>query len=242
MTINIRDLLKITEASTKYKRESRDILFDALEGKLLLYVISNKSFREALIPCRAGKLQHSAPGEFIDQYQPILKSIKYVDIQLGQPLVLNKAAIKHLITDQRFSEVELFREQAPAIEDLEFDFWKTEREVYDWEENLSEYASITLDQVHVLQSTLTSQADDNNSTMRNAKGNASNTALKAIGLLMHHLAKNPKYAIGTTPNKSQIKELLIELATDLGVNNYGLSKVDERLLSDAMKHLEEQKN
>jgi hypothetical protein len=70
----------------------------------------------------------------------------------------------------------------------------------------------------------------------------STTALKVIGLLMHHLAKSPKYASGTTPNKSQIKELLLELAVELDVNNYGLSKVDERLLAEAMKYLETQKN
>ena len=67
------------------------------------------------------------------------------------------------------------------------------------------------------------------------------TALKVIGLLMHHLAKSPKYASGSSPNKSQIKELLLELAAELNVNPYGLSKVDERLLADAMKYLEEQK-
>jgi hypothetical protein len=70
----------------------------------------------------------------------------------------------------------------------------------------------------------------------------SNTSLKVIGLLMHHLAKSPRYASGTSPNKSQIKELLIDLAAELDINNYGLSKVDERLLADAMNYLEDQKN
>jgi hypothetical protein len=70
----------------------------------------------------------------------------------------------------------------------------------------------------------------------------STTSLKVIGLLMHHLAKSPKYASGTTPNKSQIKELLLELAMEMDINNYGLSKVDERLLAEAMKYLETQKN
>lgn len=239
MTTNIRDLIKITEASTIYKREPRDILFDALEGKLSLYVISDKSFREALVPCRAGKLHHVVPSEFIDQYQPMLNHLQYVDIQLGQPLALNKTAIKQLIINQEFSKVELIREQEPVLESLEFDYWKTEREVYGWEEKLPEYALITLDYVHISKSALTSLIQDNKPATSN---HASNTALKVIALLMYHLAKNPKYASGTSPNKSQIKELLIELAADLGVNNYGLSKVDERLLTDAMKHLEEQKN
>ncbi|BDX03097.1 hypothetical protein MACH16_18450 [Marinomonas pontica] len=242
MTINIRDLLKITEASTKHKKEPRDILFEALEGNCSLYVISDKDIRETLVPCRAGELHHVVPGEFIDQYQPMLNHLQYVDIQLGQPLALNKTAIKHLIINQCFSEVELFREQATVVENQEFDFWKTEREIYDWEENLPEYASITLDHVLVSKSAPTSQTLGNKPTTSNTRDNAPRTALKVIALLMHHLAKNPKYASGKSPNKSQIKELLIELAADLGVNNYGLSKVDERLLTDAMKHLEEQKN
>lgn len=70
----------------------------------------------------------------------------------------------------------------------------------------------------------------------------SSTALKVVGLLMHHLAKSPKYASGSYPNKSQIKELLLDLADELGVSNYGLSKVDERLLTEAMRYLETQKN
>lgn len=71
--------------------------------------------------------------------------------------------------------------------------------------------------------------------------NGSKTALKVIALLMYHLSKSPKYASGSSPNKSQIKELLLELAVELEVNPYGLSKVDERILAEAMKYLEEQK-
>jgi hypothetical protein len=35
---------------------------------------------------------------------------------------------------------------------------------------------------------------------------------------------------------------LLELAVELDVNNYGLSKVDERLLKQASDYLETQKN
>lgn len=73
------------------------------------------------------------------------------------------------------------------------------------------------------------------------KDKISNTALKVIGLLMKYLAKSPKYASGSSPNKSQIKELLLDLAEEQGINTYGLSKVDERLLAEAMKYLETQK-
>lgn len=74
-----------------------------------------------------------------------------------------------------------------------------------------------------------------------AKEKPNNTALKVIALLMRHLAKSPKYSSGASPNKSQIKELLLDLAEEQGINSYGLSKVDERLLADAMKYLETQK-
>lgn len=96
--------------------------------------------------------------------------------------------------------------------------------------------AITADHLYVHSAPLSAPAKDNN------KHKPSNTELKVIGLLMHHLAKSPKYASGTSPNKSQIKELLLELAVELDVNNYGLSKVDERLLAEAMKYLETQKN
>ena len=68
------------------------------------------------------------------------------------------------------------------------------------------------------------------------------TSLKVVGLLMHHLAKSPKYASGSSPYKSEIKKLLMTLADELGIDDYGLNKVDERLLRDAMTHLETQKN
>ena len=70
----------------------------------------------------------------------------------------------------------------------------------------------------------------------------STTSLKVIALLMHHLAKSPRYASGKSPNKSQIKKLLLELADELDIDDYGLNKVDERLLAEALKYLETQKN
>ncbi|NRQ27754.1 hypothetical protein [Aliiroseovarius sp. xm-g-7] len=50
MTANIRDFLKIAEASERYKIAISDILFDALEGKVSLYVIADKDIREVLVP------------------------------------------------------------------------------------------------------------------------------------------------------------------------------------------------
>lgn len=43
------------------------------------------------------------------------------------------------------------------------------------------------------------------SDVKNHTDRPSTTGLKVVGLLMHHLAKSPKYASGTSPNKSQIK-------------------------------------
>ena len=98
---------------------------------------------------------------------------------------------------------------------------------------------ITIDNLYVDSNKDGENLAANSSEIHDIK--ASNTALKVIGLLMCHLARSPKYASGASPNKSQIKELLLDLAEEQGINNYGLSKVDERLLAEAMKYLESQK-
>jgi len=245
MNIQLRDLITIFDASKKFTLDTSEILFDALEGNLSLFVLSNKDLREALIPCKKGVLQHASPGEFIRQYDPLFHHIKYVDIQLGQVLEINEKSIKSLIVNQQFSEAELYKPLAPICDDLEFDFWETEREVYSWEEDMPAYSDVTLERIYVLEAeVITTKANKGNkvSISKTTTGSASSTALKVIGLLMHHLAKSPKYASGTSPNRSQIKELLLDLAEELDVNSYGLSKVDERLLSDALKHIESQKN
>ena len=240
MTVNIRNLLKVSEAAEKYKIEVNDILFDALEGKLSLYVISDQAIREALVPCKEGHLFHRSPGEFMHQYQPLLANLQYVDVQLGQPLLLNEKALKELIVNGQFSEAELYRELGSSCcIDIDFDFWETEREVYVWED-LPPYPTVTIERVRLDRSEL-GEAEKAQAPVQGTEANPSNTSFKVIGLLMHHLAKSPRYASGTSPNKSQIKELLLDLASELEVNPYGLNKVDERLLTDALKYLEEQK-
>ena len=245
MNIQLRDLITIFDASKKFTLDTSEILFDALEGNLSLFVLSNKDLREALIPCKEGELFHASAGEFIHQYQPLFPHIKYVDIQLGQVLEVNEKSIKGLIVNQQFSEAELYKPLAPIWDDLEFDFWETEREVCNWEEGIPAYSDVTLERIYVLEAeVITTKANKGNkvSISKTTTGSASSTALKVIGLLMHHLSKSPKYASGTSANRSQIKELLLDLAEELDVNSYGLSKVDERLLSDALKHIESQKN
>jgi hypothetical protein len=240
MNIQLRDLINITDASVRLKVDLSELLFDALEGKLTLFVVASKDVREALVPLKKSELHHASPGEFIPQYEPLLGDIEYVDIKLGQALEVNEQSIKNLIVNQQFSEAELYRQLAPIRDDLKPIGWKTEREVYDWEEDLPPYSTITVEQVHILKSEVST-----NKASHGSKGATtdvpSNTSLKVIGLLMHQLAKSPKYASGTSPNKSQIKELLLDLAEELGINPYGLSKVDERVLADALKYLETQK-
>jgi hypothetical protein len=71
----------------------------------------------------------------------------------------------------------------------------------------------------------------------------SDTALKVIGLLMHYLKDHSKkYAFNSQPNKSEIKKLLLDLAQKEKVKDYGLSTVDERILSQALKYIEDQRN
>ena len=102
---------------------------------------------------------------------------------------------------------------------------------------------LNIDDVFILENDIKVRALKSNSDQRQSTSKPSNTALKVLGLLMHDLAKkNKKYASGTSPNKSQIKELLIDLAVELDINQYGLSKVDERLLTDALNYLDSQKN
>jgi hypothetical protein len=240
MSIEIKELVDLARASEKYKISQNDILFKSLDSQLSLYYLSPKSIREALIPCVEGTLHHAAPGQFIHQYQPLMDKVTYVDVQIAQPLRLNQQAIKELLVSRQFNEVELYRELAQEVDGV--DFWKTERELHDWDASLPGYDTVTLDQIQVSKFQLEELLTTSKKAPENRTDKPSATALKVIGLLMYHLAKSPKYASGKNPNKSQVKELLLELAIELDVNNYGLSKVDERLLAEAMKHLETQKN
>jgi len=240
MSIEIKELISLTKASKRYKVSESELLFKSLHLALNLYYLSSKDKREGLVPCVDGTLHHASVGDFIHQYNPLLDQIEYVDVQIAQPLRLNERAIKELLVSHQFNEAELYRELAPEIDNV--DFWKTECEVYDWEEDLPEYDTIKLEQIQVCELELEKCLSVKGLPSKNASKDPSSTALKVIGLLMHHLSKSPKYASGDTPNKSQIKELLLELAVELDVNNYGLSKVDERLLKQASDYLETQKN
>jgi hypothetical protein len=178
--------------------------------------------------------------------------------------VLEEDFINGTVTDKNFREAPSCVEKSYNICDFIQltdgylkGLWKAENSSYTWLyfEELFELGSpegyvvasldresddeAIIDNLFINPNPSTSNAND--SAPSNANAKPSTTALKVIGLLMHHLAKSPKYASGSSPNKSQIKELLLELAVELDVNNYGLSKVDERLLAEAMKYLETQK-
>lgn len=253
MELALRDLISITEAAEKYKISVNDILFDALDGDISLAVISEKVCREVLVPCSHRTLREEEPAEFVEDFVPWFKALVHADIEIGQILVINSAQIKQLIAKKEFSEVELYRNlgnlsEAPeTLGNVNIDFWRTEREIHGWEEDdrygnvPSGYALIGLDKIKVVERELELFKQKKSKLPLQTLEPASNTALKVIALLMHHLAKSPKYASGASPNKSQIKELLLDLAEEQGINSYGLSKVDERLLAEAMKYLETQK-
>ena len=240
MSIEIKKLISLAKASKRYKVSESELLFKSLHLALNLYYLSSKDKREALVPCINGTLHHASVGDFIHQYKPLLDQIEYVDVQIAQPLRLNERAIKELLVSHQFNEAELYRELAPEIDNV--DFWKTECEVYDWEEDLPEYDTIKLEQIQVCELELEKCLSVKGLPSKDASQDPSSTALKVIGLLMHHLSKSPKYASGNAPNKSQIKGLLLDLAVELNVNNYGLNKIDEKLLKEASEYLKTQKN
>ena len=66
------------------------------------------------------------------------------------------------------------------------------------------------------------------------------TALKVIGLLMLHLNKG-KYTNNGKPNRSQLKGLLLELAREHKIKDFGLNNADELILKRAWDYIEEQK-
>lgn len=70
---------------------------------------------------------------------------------------------------------------------------------------------------------------------------ATPAALKVIGLLMHHLSETPKYKYGEAPNKRAIQELLLSLADKYEIDDVGLRRADERVLTKALEYLQTQK-
>ncbi len=63
-------------------------------------------------------------------------------------------------------------------------------------------------------------------------------ALKVLGLLIHHLAqKNPYKNPKGEPNLSKIKDDILDMANSLNIDSLGLAKINERLLKEAIEHV-----
>lgn len=206
---------------------------------------NNLTFRETLANALAGKIEihHVLDGRIFIVYEPI------DDTHRG------KGTKNNIISDKDCIEIEyLSCDFFPITETVMRELWGNQEEklitllsdiapegfflqkILNGSERLINESSIYVDP-HSDTKLTTEKEKRSNQTEK-----PSSTALKVIGLLMHHLAKTPKYAAGSSPNKSQIKELLIELSDDLNINDYGLSKIDERLLTDALKYIENQNN
>lgn len=224
LSMQLDDLIHLAKYNEENQLTFRDSLAKALAGRIDIYYVFD--------------------GRSLVIYEPSEESFKgsgTKDNMIGGPddieieyfpcdfVKLTHLALRELWGFVTYSEfkltlIQLIRELAPEGFELLKMLDGTARE-------------ITLENLYV-----SSPKDSGQDSPKTSPASPSNTSLKVIGLLMHHLAKSPKYAAGTSPNKSQIKELLLELAAELDVNNYGLSKVDERLLAEAMKYLETQKN
>ena len=162
---------------------------------------------------------------YTEPWRGPVKNESYVqDFEIGDTILLSEHVIKELWITGKTSLSQVLNSDSPAgFEVINFP-------------NEDDFA-ITAEDLYLRKGVMAATNDQKQTIQQ-----PSTTALKVIGLLMHHLAKSPKYASGSSPNKSQIKELLLELDNELDINHSGLSKVDERLLAEAMKYLETQKN
>ncbi len=234
MKVELKDLKKLQVVAKKTKKEPVELLLEALEGKLQLFSLANEDKEVVIIPCKKEWIEEE--GFFIDVHNQD-DAVRFC-IEIGMPLRLNEAAIKGLIVNNCFSEVELFRALGQPLDDSTYEYWRASDEHYQFINKDFSYTNVSIDRVYCISSEVENLKITKSS---HRQDNSTNTALKVIGLLMHHLAKSPKYARGEAPNKSEVKKLLLNLAVELNIDSYGLNKVDERLLSNALSYLEEQK-
>lgn len=239
MNIKVHELVGLNEASETLKLTTKDLLTKVLEDEIKLYTIvkQDRKIEFTLYSTEEPDLEYG-----FDKMPIFSEGFIYsenLNLNIGQILKITKKATMSLFVNGNFSEKDFFYELFlnECISKLKDTKWVTE--------DLDD-TQISIEDVFLHSSVLSQFGSQNDNTdkssVKNIKEPASKTALKVIGLLLHHLAKNPKYATGDNPNKSQIKELLVNLADELDINSYGLSKVDERLLSDALKYIENQKN
>lgn len=117
-----------------------------------------------------------------------------------------------------------------------------------WGEFVIDEYEVTYEKVFVTNSELERikgiVASQNSQTnARATKQTPSKTSLKIIGLFMQHLAESEEYQNQQgSPNKSKIKDFLLELADDQNISTHGLSSSDDGILTDALRYLIEQKS
>ena len=238
-------LLPSRDALEKFDISEIELLRAAAAGKFRLCYLAPQM---EVVSFKLAQLENTFDDEFlwlpIFDYEDDQASISAtVEVNLGDPFILNADNIKSLLVVGSCSKYDLLAANLDTEEALK----QASSTNYGggplrWVTDTNNEQILTISDTYVVEADIDASKDHapQKQSMEGSKG-TSNTGLKVIALFMHHLAKSPKYASGTTPNKSQIKELLLDLATELEVNPYGLSKVDERLLTDALKYLEEQK-
>ncbi|NRP52334.1 MULTISPECIES: hypothetical protein [unclassified Marinobacterium] len=245
MGISLLDLVTFTEAAANLKLTQQELLRAGMAEELRLFHPSKKPgsiiFELAQIENLGMQNQFWAPVIDYDNDQGSIS--KTIHLKIGHPFQLDYKCIASLLLNGNFSPFDLLVAQL----DADLAMKSTARSNYHggelrWITETELNEDLNIEDVFVLESDIAAKLTASKSETTTTTKKPSDTALKVIGLLMHHLAKSPKYASGGSPNKSQIKELLLELANELDINNYRLSKVDERLLVDAMKYLETQKN
>lgn len=219
---SIEDLLPIELYAKNNKLSPKDVIGQAIMGKLDLYYVFDDMSLVIYKPLSEEYAAHGTENNMIAEPGHI--EIEYTP---KATVSISKVPLSLIFANNQIELIDVIIGNAP--EGFAFD------RMLDGERRIVEANALFVNP------DLTPAAAPSTAIAKELAERPSNTSLKVIGLLMHHLAKSPKYASGSSPNKSQIKELLLELASELGVNSYGLSKVDERLLADAMKYLEEQK-
>ncbi len=250
--LSVFDLVPFNEAASQLQISEKALLKAAAANELGLFYPA-KQLQSFVLQLSEYSNHYDERGEVFVQngdwfplfdynrdQNPIQKELT---VKQGEVLRLDTECITSLLVNDKFNKLDLLNAQLAKNQSL-LDGMNTNYNggslKWIFDPALDEHLNI--DDVFILESDIKVRALKPNSDQRQSTSKPSNTALKVIGLLMHHLAKSHKYASGSSPNKSQIKELLIDLAVELDINQYGLSKVDERLLTDALSYLDSQKN
>ena len=246
------DLIPFNEAITKFGISKNTLLKEASVNNISI-IYPAKQFQSLHLKLCQHMRHEVGDGTFYDpggEWYPIFYYSETLDIvskefeiNSGDLLKIGSTCITLLYTNESFSLLnlvnEILEQDKSVLDGQETDY---SGGPLMWVPDTSINEVFGFEDIYVIESEAASLLPQVQTPSTGEIYKPKDSALKVIGLLMHHLAKSPRYASGTSPNKSQIKELLLELAVELDVNNYGLSKVDERLLAEAMKYLETQKN